>query len=92
MQLSDLFEAALNVAVKLVTMIPIVRERRVDLSERQVRMLEVQLFGTPPIRLLLDDQLHDLHRRADDARNTILVQHYMFIACFYKHPKHVRRR
>jgi len=35
------FEPALDLAVEFLAMIPIVRERRKDLSERQVRMLEV---------------------------------------------------
>jgi hypothetical protein len=43
-------------------MVPIISERRVDLTKVQIRMLEVQLFGTPSISLLLDDQLHDFHR------------------------------
>lgn len=82
-QLFNLFKAPLNITVELLAMIPIVRERRVDLPERQIRMLEVQLLGTPSISLLLDDQLHNLHCRAGDARDTILVQHDVFIACFH---------
>src|SRR5215211_2609021 len=74
-QLDGSFEAPSNIAVELRAMIPIVRERRVDLSMRQVRVLEVQLFETPSIRLLFDNQLQDLLRRAGDARNLILVQH-----------------
>ncbi len=53
--------------------IPLARERRVYLPKRQVRMLEVQLLGTPPISLLLDDQFHDLYHRAGDIQNVILV-------------------
>ncbi len=69
----------MNIAVKLLAMVSIVSERRVDLPERRVRMLEVQLFGAPPIRLLFDNQFDDLHRRAGDARDPILVQRNMFI-------------
>ena len=65
--------------VEFVPMIPIVSERRVDLPERRVRMLEVQLFGAPSIRLLLDNQFDGLHRRAGDARDPSLVQRNMFI-------------
>ena len=51
--------------------VPIVCERRVDLPERQVRMQEVKLLGTPPIRLLINHQLHDLCSGAHDARNVM---------------------
>ncbi len=56
-----------------------------DLPKRQVRMLEVQLFGTPPVCSLLDNQLHDFHRRAGDAQNALLIQHYMFITSLHQH-------
>ena len=83
-QFMDSLETLSDIAVKLLAVIPVVSERQVDLAERQVRMLKVQLFGAPPIRLLLDDQLHDLYRRADDTRDPpILVQRYMFVACVY---------
>ncbi len=85
-QLFDLFETVLNIEVESLAVIPVVRERRMDLPERQVRVLEAQLSGAPSISLLLGYQLHDLHRRVGDARDTILVQHYMFVACLLGTP------
>ena len=79
------FQSASNIKVEFFAVIPVVCERRVDLPERQTRVLEVHFLGTPPIRLLLDNQLHDLHRRTCDARNAILIQHDMFVARFHKH-------
>ena len=53
-QLLDPFEPALDVAVQFRAVVPIICECGVDLSKRQVRMLEVKLLRTPSIRLLLD--------------------------------------
>jgi hypothetical protein len=55
-----------------------------DLPEGKIRVLEVQLLGTPSIRLLLDHQLNYLHRRVHDGRNTVLIKNYMFVASLHK--------
>ncbi|CAN5899180.1 hypothetical protein BH23ACT11_BH23ACT11_14490 [soil metagenome] len=72
-QASGPFKTPLNIAVELFTMVPVIGERGVDLPEIQVRMLEVQFFRTPPISLLLDDQLYNLHRGSGEDGNVLLV-------------------
>jgi hypothetical protein len=51
----DSFDAALDAPGELLAVVQVVGERRVDLPERQVRMLEVKLLRTPSMRLLLDN-------------------------------------
>ena len=82
-QLLDPFEPALDVTVEFLTMIPVVCERRMDLPEGKIRMLEMHLVGTPTIGLLLDNQLDDLRRRGGDCWDVVLVQFNMFVACFH---------
>lgn len=87
-QIVNALEAARDVVIEFLAMIPIISERRVDLAERQVRMLEVQLFGAPSISLLLDNQIHNLHRRTGDARSVVFVQRNTSIARLQERPSH----
>jgi hypothetical protein len=42
----------LDLSINLLLVIPVVRQGRVDLAQRQIGVLEMKLFGTPPISLL----------------------------------------
>src|SRR5919202_2410345 len=77
-------EAAGDILVQFVAMIPVIGQRRVDLAQREVRELEVQFFRAPAVRGLRSDEFDDLHRRAGDAGHTAGVQDDMLIAGFGK--------
>ncbi|CAN5899325.1 hypothetical protein BH23ACT11_BH23ACT11_14540 [soil metagenome] len=64
-------------------MVPVIGECGVDLPEIQVRMLEVQLFRTQSISLLLDDQFHYLRRSTGKNGNMLIVYDHMFITSLH---------
>jgi hypothetical protein len=75
-------EAADNILIDLVPMIPVIGQRRVDLAQREVRELEVKFLRTPAIGGLGGHQLNDFHRRAGNVRDAAGVQDNMFVARF----------
>lgn len=79
-QFLDKFIPPLDVAVEFFAVVVVIRERGMYLPEREVRMLEMKLLGTPSISPSLDDEIHDLHLRADDAWNTFAVHLDMFVS------------
>ncbi len=83
-KLLDALVPPLDVAVEFFAVVVVIRERGMDLPEREMRMLEMKLLGTPPVRPPLDDEIHDLHLRSDNARNPILVHFDMFIASLHE--------
>lgn len=57
-----------------------------DLTERELRMLEMQFFRAPAIHLLIEHQLNDFDGCASDARNAIFIYQNMFISSLsYSH-------
>ncbi len=79
-KLLDALVPPLDVAVEFFAVVVVIRERGMDLPEREMRMLEMKLLGTPSVCPLLDDEIHDLHPRPDDARNPALVHFNMLVS------------
>ena len=63
----------LDVSVEFVLVIPVVRQRGVNLTEREVRMLEMHFFRAVPKGLALDNQFDDFRPGAGDDRNAASV-------------------
>ena len=54
-------------------MVVIVRERGMNLRERQMSMLEVDFLWTPPVRQLVHDDFDNFGVRSVDPGDTVVV-------------------
>ena len=84
MQAFDRFLPTQNIVIEFFLMVPVVRQRRVDLSKCKVRMLETKLVWAPAICTLIEDQFNDFHRRPRDEWYTFIVKDDMLVARFRK--------
>lgn len=62
-----------DLCVELRLIFVVVRERAVDLSERQLRMLKMYFLRTPSVGEFVQHNLSDFHFRAGDPGDTLAI-------------------
>lgn len=66
--------ALVDLCVELFFMIVVVTQCRVDLSQRKVRMLKMNLLGTPAVRNVVERHLDDFHLCVVNPRHTPFIE------------------
>ena len=67
-------QASLNLRVHVVLVVVVVTQSRVNLGERQVRMLEMDFFGTPAVGNPIGSYFDDLRAGIVHPRHATLIQ------------------